>query len=173
MTIKKVIAIVSYFNINMHFWSVPDGIKITWKVFVCVFVWVWFFLTVVLRNKLAYITIEVQSWILIYVYCKMINVIGLANTTFSYRYNKEKKRKNQGKNFLLEMRTYRICSQQLSCITYSNVSYRNYVVHYIPSNYSSCNRKFVSFDHFPPISPPCTLPLVTMSLISLSLSLFF
>lgn len=127
-----------------------------------------FFFTVVLRNKLAYITIEVQVRIWIYIYCKMINVIGLANITFSHRYNKEKK-ENQGKNFLLEMRTYRIYSQQLSCITYSNVSYRNYVVHYIPSNYSSCNQKFVSFDHFPPILLLVLLPLVTMSLISLSL----
>lgn len=102
----------------------------------------------------------------------MINVIGLANVTFSYRYNKEKRKEKTGKNFLLEMRTYRIDCQQLSFITYSNVSYRNYVVHYIPSNYSSCNWKFVSFDHFPSISLPCILPVVTMSLISPSLSLF-
>lgn len=55
------------------------------------------------------------------------------------------------------MRTLRVCSQ-LSCVSYSGVSYRYHVVHYIPSTYLLCNWRFVPFNYLPSSCspPPCS-----------------
>ena len=62
------------------------------------------------------------------------------------------------------MRTRRIYSQPLSCITYNSANYIHHVVHSIPGTYLSYSWKSVPFDRLPPI--PLLHPSTSVAILS-------
>lgn len=82
-------------------------------------------------------------WFDKYIHCEMITTIGNLHIIASNSYTHP----------LFLVRTFRIYSQQIWSMQYSNIDRSHHGVYFIPRNYSSYNWKFIPFDqhfsHFP------------------------